>query len=164
MDILVPFINTGTVSYNINYASIIPDRQHRRFGGNVDGTKLGWVMYEADRAMKCLAIGKDNLVPNVTYSSVSTNLASVPGFSNLLERCEGAGITGNFNARMWFVPNDMNLDRDVDPATGLATIVFDNPSNCVSLLTESYLQGVPASPIRPGSRPTSPPIMMRSRP
>jgi len=32
---------TGTIT-NISFA-VIPDRQHRRFGGRLEGTKLGWV-------------------------------------------------------------------------------------------------------------------------
>ena len=41
---------TGTIT-NISFA-VIPDRQHRRFGGRLEGTKLGWVLQEADRIMK----------------------------------------------------------------------------------------------------------------
>ena len=70
---------TGTIT-NISFA-VIPDRQHRRFGGRLEGTKLGWVLQEADRIMKCLAIGTDN-VTGANYTSATVPIA---GFKNLAE-------------------------------------------------------------------------------
>ena len=51
--------NGSSSNFIIDRVSVLPARQHRRFGGLVENTQLGWVMYEADRVMKCLSVGKD---------------------------------------------------------------------------------------------------------
>ena len=61
--------NGGTATMTNFSFAVIPDRQHRRFGGRLENTKLGWVLQEADRIMKCQAIGKDNtegIIPSFT--------------------------------------------------------------------------------------------------
>ncbi len=132
--------NTGG-PLTVNSVIVIPARQHREYGGRVDGTKLGWAMYEADRVMKCLAVGKDNLT-GASYNSTSGNVG-VTGYKNLEELAQSLGDTGGYN-RLWFEPNDMTLQRYVDPVSGQATIGFQ--SSTIQLLTEAYLQGVPADP------------------
>ena len=107
---------TGTIT-NISFA-VIPDRQHRRFGGRLEGTKLGWVLQEADRTMKCLAIGTDN-VTGANYTSATVPIA---GYKNLAE-INAAGTSVSGNTRVWFLADQMKLKRHVDPATGRATIV-----------------------------------------
>lgn len=133
------FYNNGTQNYIIESVELIPDKQHRRYGGRLEGTKLGWVLYEADRVMKCLSVGKDNLT-GATYSS---STVPVTGYKNMIERIKAGGTGGDI--RMWFVPNEMNLKRHVDPVSGRAAVIFDKST--VSLLTESFLAGVPATPI-----------------
>jgi hypothetical protein len=128
---------TGTIT-NISFA-VIPDRQHRRFGGRLEGTKLGWVLQEADRMMKCLAIGKDN-VTGANYTSATVPIA---GFKNLAE-INAAGTSVSGNTRVWFLADQMKLKRHVDPATGRATIVFDQA--VVGVKTESALNFQAQSP------------------
>lgn len=135
--------HAGSQNLIINDVYAIPAKQHRRFGGRVDATKLGWVMFEADRVMKALGVGVDNIVPNTFYNN-STLSGSVPGFQNLKERLEATGTSGGF-ARMWFVPNEMTLKRHVDSDTEQATIVFDQAT--VALRTESFLLGQPQPPV-----------------
>lgn len=123
---------------NISYA-VIPNRQHRRFGGRLEGTKLGWVLQEADRIMKCLAIGKDN-VTGATYSSATI---PITGYKNLAEiNASGTSVSGN--TRVWFLADEMKLKRHADPASGRATIVFDQA--VVGVKTESALNFQPQSP------------------
>lgn len=128
---------TGTIT-NISFA-VIPDRQHRRFGGRLEGTKLGWVLQEADRIMKCLAIGTDN-VTGATYTSATVPTA---GYKNLAE-INAAGTSVSGNTRVWFLADQMKLKRHVDPATGRATIVFDQA--VVGVKTESALNFQAQSP------------------
>lgn len=128
---------TGTIT-NISFA-VIPDRQHRRFGGRLEGTKLGWVLQEADRLMKCLAIGTDN-VTGATYTSATV---PVSGFKNLAE-INAAGTSVSGNTRVWFLADQMKLKRYVDPASGRATIVFDQA--VVGVKTESALNFQAQSP------------------
>lgn len=127
--------NASGGNFLVNNVRVIPARQHRRFGGRVEGTRLGWVMLEGDRVMKCLAVGRDNLHTNIAYNS---STIAVPGYSNMAERA----ATGNI--RMWFTPNEMTLKRHLDPISGRASIVFDKAS--VALNTESYMMGLPQPP------------------
>jgi len=131
--------NSGPNSFIVDSIHVVPNLQHRRYGGRVDGTRLGWVMYEADRVMKCLGVGKDNLTGEI-YDSTTV---PVPGYSNLVERSLGTNTVGD--ARFWFVPNEMTLKKYIDPDAGEASVVFDAAS--VSLKTESYMRGLPQSPV-----------------
>jgi YD repeat-containing protein len=132
------FYNGGTSTITNLSIDVVPDRQHRRFGGRLENTKLGWVLQEADRIMKCLAIGKDN-VTGATYSSATV---PVSGYKNLVEIYQGQNAVAD--SRVWFLVEEMALKRHVDTATGQATIVFDKAT--VGVKTESDLLGVPASP------------------
>ena len=97
--------------------------------------------------MKCLSVGADNILPNVKYSSTNNTLpnngGTLPGgYYNLIELAKNTpGSVGGFS-RMWFEPNDMTLQRFVDPTSGQATIQFQ--SSTVQLLTEAYLQELAA--------------------
>lgn len=128
----IALTNSGSQNYVVDQLSVMPDRQHRKFGGRVENTRLGWVMLEADRVMKCLAVGRDNLLTNIAYNS---GTVAVSGYSNMTQR----GGTGNI--RMWFTPNEMTLKRHLDAETGRASIVFDKAS--VALNTESFMMGLP---------------------
>jgi YD repeat-containing protein len=131
------FYNNGPNQFIITDVRVIPGKQHRRYGGRLEGSRLGWVLYEADRVMKCLSVGKDNLT-GATYSSATVPIV---GYKNMIERLKSGGRSGF--SRMWFVPNEMDLKRHVDPVTGRASVVFDKSS--VSLLTEAFLSGIPAT-------------------
>lgn len=140
-DYVLTLSNTSSRTYEIITAAVVPSKQHRVFGGRVDGTRMGWVMYEADRIMKCLAVGHDPL----TDTDYTSGTLAVPGYRNLLERAAGDPSRADGNIRMWFVPKEMTLKRHVDPATGQAAIIWDTSK--VALLTESSLEGVAASPV-----------------
>ncbi|RKZ90727.1 MAG: hypothetical protein DRR19_09210 [Candidatus Parabeggiatoa sp. nov. 1] len=132
--------NNGTQNYIMDSVKVIPNLQHRKYGGRVEGSKLGWVMYEADRVMKCLGVGVDNLVDGKTYTSANVPIS---GYQNFAERLQDGGKGGN--VRMWFIPDEMTLKRHIDEETGQATIVFDQAS--VALKTESKMRGLPQTPI-----------------
>jgi len=127
--------NDSGQDFIVDQPRIVPNLQHRKYGGRVDDTRLGWVMYEADRMMKSLTIGVDNLT-GASYSSANVD---VPGYSNLVERFTAARASANSLERFWFVPNEMTLKRYVDTETGQATIVFDQAT--VLLQTETMLNG-----------------------
>ncbi|MGD0613992.1 MAG: hypothetical protein ABSA69_00950 [Verrucomicrobiota bacterium] len=134
----------GTVNnYTINNVMVVPAVQQREFGGRVENSKVGWVMEEADRVMKCLSVGTDNLT-GAAYSSATTSpaLNTIPGYSNMVQRLTGS--SQSVNVRFWFTPNQMTLQQYIDPNTGLASIVFTNST--VSLNTEAFMQGLPQSP------------------
>ena len=130
--------NSSGSTQTISDLQLVPDRQHRKFGGRVDNTRLGWIIEEADRVMKALGIGKDHLT-GATYNSSTSELP--PGYQNLLERYRDVGISGNFNNRFWFTPNEQTLKRFIDPASGEATVVFDQAT--VKLNTEALVLGQP---------------------
>ena len=131
--------NGGTATMTNFSFAVIPDRQHRRFGGRLEDTKLGWVLQEADRIMKCLAIGKDNIT-GATYSS---STIPISGYENLAE-INAAGTSVSGNTRVWFLAEEMALKRHADAATGRATMVFDR--SIVGVKTESALNFQAQSP------------------
>lgn len=76
-----------------------------RYDGETKNTRFGYIMYEADRLMKNLSLGKDN----ITGKQVKAN---VYGFKNsidlFLENPYGAGNSIN---RYWFVPKNMSIHK-----------------------------------------------------
>ena len=130
--------NASGATTSVTDLQLVPDRQHRKFGGRVDNTRLGWIIEEADRVMKALGIGKDHLT-GALYSSSTAGMP--PGYQNLLERYRDNGINGSFNNRFWFTPNEQTLKRYIDPITGQATVVFDRAT--VKLNTEALVLGQP---------------------
>ena len=132
--------NSGSTATVTNLL-LIPDLQERKFGGRVDNTRLGWIMEEADRVLKELGGGKDQLTGAI-YNSQNTALPA--GFQNLLERYVAANQSGNFSNRFWFTPNEETLESYIDPVTGEATVVFSQSS--VKLNTEALILGQPEDP------------------
>ena len=140
-DSYIPFIlaNGTTNNYIVTYVMVVPARQHRQFGGRVENTKVGWVMEEADRTMKGLVVGSNN----ITTAAYNSSTITVPGYSNMVQRLSATG-NKNANVRFWFTPNQMTLQRYIDPKTGLASVVFTNST--VLLNTESFMLGLPQAP------------------
>ena len=72
-------------------------------------SKLGWVMYEADRLLKCLHMGRDNLTGEI-YSSKTL---PIPGYKNIVERIKENPKLGKFNSfrahRFWWTTQHMKL-------------------------------------------------------
>ena len=114
--------NASGTAVTIDHLSLVTDLQHRKFGGRIDNTQLGWILEEADRVMKELAIGKDQLT-GATYDSNNPSLPA--GFESVLQRYLANNQNGNFANRFWFTPNEETLKRYIDPVTGQATVVFD---------------------------------------
>lgn len=73
-------------------------------------TEFGWVMFEADRKMKCLGAGRDNVFGFIEDSAV-------PGFKNLLELgADHKAVPGAppVWSRFWFVPLASEAQWDGD--------------------------------------------------
>ena len=128
----------------ITAASAIPAVQQRQFGGRVENTQVGWVMEEADRVMKCLCIGTDNL----TGAPYNSSTISVPGYENLVELYANSNPSGNVSTRQWFTPQLMTLAQYINPTNGQATMVFSNAT--VLCQTENELTGGTSPPQRTG--------------
>ncbi|MBI4357899.1 MAG: hypothetical protein HY584_01245, partial [Candidatus Omnitrophica bacterium] len=108
----------------------------KHFAG-IEDTQLGWVVYEADRMMKSINLGKDNVTKSTITQdgydiSESFIAVRIPGFKNMLTRWSGLGER---YSRFWFVPKEMKLVRTAEQDA----FVFDN--NSVQLLTEDLLVG-----------------------
>ena len=109
-------------------ASTIPGQMKVRYDGQTLNTGFGYTMFESDRILKALTLGKDNITNAVVTSTV-------PGYLNLPDRYRNLGWynlppTGLSN-RMWFVPKEVSLITSTDDAS----MVFDKTS--MKLLTES---------------------------
>jgi RHS repeat-associated protein len=133
--------NSSGAGVTVTNLQLKTDLQQRKFTGPLDGTQLGWIMEEADRVMKELAIGKDQLT-GATYDSGNSLLPA--GFENVLQRYVDVHASGSFNDRFWFTPDQETLQRYIDPTTGAATVNFSQST--VKLNTESLLLGQPQDP------------------
>jgi hypothetical protein len=97
-------------------------------------------MEEADRVMKCLCIGTDNL----TGAPYNSSTIPVPGYENLVELYANSNPSGNVSTRQWFTPQLMKLAQYIDPNTGRASIVFSTAT--VLCQTENELTGGTSPP------------------
>jgi YD repeat-containing protein len=86
-----------------------PDSQNVRYEGPTESTHFGWVMFEADRRMKTLSMGQDNL----TNQPVSV---IVPGYANLLdlELASSAQTQGDVRRRFWFTAPLVEIEQTPD--------------------------------------------------
>ncbi len=101
-----------------------------RYEGETRKTEFGWVMFESDRVLKILSLGRDNLTGQPVTSGV-------PGYQNMLNRYLASGdcTPGESSTRFWFRPKEVRL---VKSASG-SSMVFDAVS--MEVLTESKFEG-----------------------
>ena len=101
-----------------------------RYVGETRQTEFGWIMFESDRVMKILSLGRDNITGQPVTSSV-------PGYKSMLQREleSGTCTPGEGSTRFWFQPKEVKLVRSTD---GIS-MVFDAVS--MEVLTESMFQG-----------------------
>ncbi len=111
-------------------ASDVPGQMKVRYDGETLNTKFGDVMFESDRLLKCLVMGKDNIT-GAAFSS------GVPGYENILERYRDNDVESfpqNSDTRMWFLPKEIKLVQSQDNSS----MVFDTAT--MKVLTEpAYL-------------------------
>lgn len=100
-----------------------------RYEGQTSQTEFGYTMFESDRVMKTLGLGKDN----ISGSPVSS---SVTGYKNILDRYRETQTfpEGETSHRFWFKPKEMKLVKSSDGSS----MVFDQAT--MELLTESKFQ------------------------
>jgi len=100
-----------------------------RYDGKTSGTEFGYIMFESDRIMKTLALGKDNISGQPVSSNVS-------GYKNLLDRFRESNSfpEGESSHRFWFKPKEMKLVKSADGNS----MVFDTAT--MEVLTESKFQ------------------------
>ena len=101
-----------------------------RYDGATAETEFGEAMFESDRQLKILSLGKDN----ETGQSVSSG---VSGYKNMLDRYREDQYfpQGEFSDRMWFKPKEIVLSKSADDND----MVYD--SVVMELLTESKFEG-----------------------
>ncbi len=89
-----------------------------RYLGNTKDTLFGAIMFEADRLLKTLSMGKDN----ITHGAVTSQ---VQGFQNELDISLTMGTEKpNTWHRMWFVIEDIRLHLPVKESTDRNSIKF----------------------------------------
>ncbi len=99
-----------------------------RYEGVTEGTRFGKVMFEADRLLKCLSNGKDNITKKELKPNVRGFISLPNRYSNKQLKMER---NSSFFDRMWFVPKDVVLTKTADGNS----IVFDRAE--MEVLTES---------------------------
>lgn len=96
--------------------------------GETKNTRFGQIMFEADRVLKILSIGKDNITGKPIKSSV-------PHYHNLKEIRYKKGLSvPSTSCRMWFVPQRIALSESQDGTS----MVFSDAR--MEVLTESTLR------------------------
>lgn len=97
-------------NYEGAMVTIDPDPEHLksrgivRFGGDVENTHLGYVLFECDRLLKSLSVGIDNISKKPITSRVG-------GYKNTLELAEFSGSSDREEqwTRFWFMPEEMSI-------------------------------------------------------
>ena len=113
---------------------------HVIFFGRTEHTRLGWVMFEADRVMKGYSIGADNLTKQPVTSAVP-DYRSVTAMG-LAEPGRGSGLWSRF----WLVPDPIGARVNDDGSA----IVFDRIKMRVRTETMQWAGGrlVPAGEVK----------------
>jgi len=115
--------------------SSVAGQMYVGYFGAVMNTGFGATLFQADRLLKTLIMGKDN----ITGAPVS---ASVPGYENMPNRYKAAGYAGYTAAqsnpidRMWFTPQQMTLALSTDGSA------MEFSQTVMQLLTSSQLNGI----------------------
>jgi RHS repeat-associated protein len=129
-------IEAPGVSINQPASGNPTDPQTVEYFAGVENTHLGYVCFEADRVLKSLAAGKDN----ITGQSVSS---AVPGYKSMARRWADSYDPGNpaqtHDVRWWFKISDMKLVRSADAKS----FEFDNVG--IQLVAEDAETGQPAT-------------------
>jgi hypothetical protein len=88
---------------------IVQDLMTVKYLGDTANTHFGAVMFEADRLMKCLSMGRDNLTGKPLRSKV-------PGYKSELDLLHELGGTRRPNAwhRYWFRPGRIVVEEALD--------------------------------------------------
>ena len=86
-----------------------PKQMNVRYIGETSNTEFGRILFESDKLLKCLSLGKDN----VTGKKMK---AHVPGYKSLSERYEKTRHPpkGNSYTRLWFVPEEIRVVQSED--------------------------------------------------
>jgi RHS repeat-associated protein len=99
----------GRECYTVRYGPLFTnsDTGEQKILDVSSKTHFGWVMFEADRHMKCLGLGRDNR----TGDPVSSN---VPGFHNLMDLLEIYWDISKAEFRFWFSPKEIVVKPSAD--------------------------------------------------
>jgi len=90
LDNFIKYINRGLTPQKV------------RFIGGTENTDYGYIFFEADRLMKCLEAGRDNINNDIIYTSETVK--NIIGFKNLPEIRKFQNNLDDFNARFWLTP------------------------------------------------------------
>ena len=126
-----PGVSIGTES------SPIPGQMKVRYDGQTYQTGFGYTMFESDRLLKNLTLGRDNITGQPVTSAVT-------GYSNLADRYQLSNSLppSNQTVRMWFVPKEISLVQSSDNSS----MLFNTAS--MELLTETkFKDNVTSDPV-----------------
>jgi hypothetical protein len=102
--------------------------------GGIEGTHMGWTLFEADRLLKGLFIAEDTL----TEASVQP---TVPGYISLIDRHVSSGNLNAFWARKWFEPERVTLAKSTDGSAMLSvTLTTGRSPRICRIISTNMLQ------------------------
>ena len=83
-----------------------PPHMIARYEGQTKKTRFGYIMFEADRILKCLSLGKDN----ITGKKIDLN---IKGYESLPSRYLKNKVSrDNAETRLWFVPKEVTVYKN----------------------------------------------------
>ena len=104
------------------------NRMNVRYIGKVKGTRLGQIMFEADRILKGYTLGRDTLTGELMSPGI-------PGYKNMVELFKEIGMQySGAMYRFWFVPAEVRAKQAGD------ALIFDRVK--IEVKTEYMMQGL----------------------
>ena len=120
------------------------DELHKvEYFGTARGTIVGWATYEADRVMKCLGGGRDNITKEPF-------LTEVPGFVSELSRVLDSPRSGSTTHRFWIKTESSRVTRSNDGLTLLAEVDLKIDTRDQKVQNGEYVDA--AGPADPAAR------------
>ncbi|MGA1839949.1 MAG: hypothetical protein ACMUIU_04915 [bacterium] len=131
-DCLVAAYSVLNTEYQGAMVTIDPDPDNLetrgivRFGGDIEGTHIGEILFESDRMLKCLGQGYENLEDKPLASNVA-------GFKPMQDLISDEEITKQKQEwiRFWFMP----IELKVTSSANQEIIIF--PKNIMTVKTEN---------------------------
>lgn len=121
----------GGIRPGAYYASIPSRFSVRYIPSTIKDTHLGFLLFEADRTLKPLCLGKDNLNDEIFKTSV-------PGYESIPKRMKGQVVGAGFFAAPIFVPKEVVL-RQADHTIWFDRIVMGVESQSSQVAAEEFV-------------------------
>lgn len=117
-----------------------PNVMQVRYFGQIGNTDFGNILFEADRILKILSMGKDNVTGRPIYSKVN-------GYQNVLDRDSRSGYEGGgaTSYRFWFKPKELEMQKSANgdfiryTRASVECLVVKNESSAIGTTSQAFV-------------------------